>query len=146
MPSVAELLDRESKTVDLERGDFERLLRRRERKQRTRRLQAGAVAFVVALSTAAFLLRSFAAGPIPADEPIPPSPGALAYAVDGDIYVADWDGANPVRIANGRPPFDRPDCGPAGYWAEGSIWSPDGRHLAFRIRRSRLSGQHRRDH
>jgi len=46
--------------------------------------------------------------------------GALAYAVDGDIYVADWDGSNPVRIAAG------------GYWAEGPIWSPDGRYLAYR--------------
>jgi Tol biopolymer transport system component len=53
----------------------------------------------------------------------PPSParsGSLAYGVDGDIYVADWDGSNPVRIAAGR------------YWGEGSIWSPDGRYLAFR--------------
>jgi hypothetical protein len=24
--------------------------------------------------------------------------------VDGDIYVADRDGSNPVRIADGRPP------------------------------------------
>ena len=132
MPSVADLLDRESQTVDLEHGDFERLLRRRERKQRNRRLQAGAVALVVTLSTVAIFLRSFAAGPIPADEPVPHSPGVLAYAVDGDIYVADWDGANPVRIANGRPPFRGPNCGPAGYWAEGSMWSPDGRYLAFR--------------
>jgi DNA-binding SARP family transcriptional activator len=46
--------------------------------------------------------------------------GSLAYGVDGDIYVADWDGSNPVRIAVGE------------YWGEGSIWSPDGRYLAYR--------------
>ncbi|MGH2691121.1 MAG: hypothetical protein ACRDHM_01305 [Actinomycetota bacterium] len=66
----------------------------------------------------------------PADRPVPPSPmalGALAYVLDGDLYVADWNGANPVRIANGRP-------GTGGctdeYGAEGTIWSPDGRYLA----------------
>ena len=57
--------------------------------------------------------------------------GALAYGVDGDIYVADWDGSNPVRIADGRPPNGGPGCGPAQYGGEGSIWSPDGRYLAY---------------
>jgi Tol biopolymer transport system component len=68
----------------------------------------------------------------PADRPVPPSPMAsvaLAYFLDGDLYVADWNGANPVRIVNGRP-------GTGGctdeFWAEGTIWSPDGRYLAAR--------------
>jgi Tol biopolymer transport system component len=55
--------------------------------------------------------------------------GALAYFLDGDLYVADWNGAKPVRIINGRP-------GTGGctdeFWAEGTIWSPDGRYLAAR--------------
>jgi hypothetical protein len=66
----------------------------------------------------------------PADRPTPPSPmalGALAYPLDGDIYLADWNGANPVRLVNSRP-------GTGGctdeYGAEGTIWSPDGRYLA----------------
>jgi WD40 repeat protein len=58
------------------------------------------------------------------------SVGSLAYGVDGDIYVADWDGSNAVRIANGGPPNDCRDIGE--YWGEGPIWSPDGRYLAFR--------------
>jgi Tol biopolymer transport system component len=70
--------------------------------------------------------------PAQADGPLNPSPtapGALAYLLDGDLYVADWNGANPVRVVNGRP-------GTGGctgeFWAEGTIWSPDGRYLAAR--------------
>jgi Tol biopolymer transport system component len=133
MPRVAELLDRESETVDLEDGDFERLLLRRERKQRNRRLRAGVLAFVVVLSTAAILLRSFAAGPVPVDRSTPTPPmalGALAYFLDGDLYVADWNGANPTRVVNGDP--ETTEGCPGEYWAEGTIWSPDGRYLAAR--------------
>jgi Tol biopolymer transport system component len=63
--------------------------------------------------------------------PAPAASGAIAYDLDGDIYVADWDGANAVKIANGRP---EEDCGEDGgeYWAEGPMWSPDGRYLAYR--------------
>jgi Tol biopolymer transport system component len=81
-------------------------------------------------------VRALQSAPTPADPPTPtPTPGSLgslAYEADGDIFVADWDGANPVRIADGRPPNGGPGCGPAQYGAEGSIWSPDGRYLAFR--------------
>jgi Tol biopolymer transport system component len=57
--------------------------------------------------------------------------GHFAYALDGVIYVADWDGSNPVRIADGRP-------GGSGVCADASdeepMWSPDGQHLAYRSR------------
>ena len=54
--------------------------------------------------------------------------GRLAYGLNGDIYVADRDGENPVRIANGGP-----EGGPAcGYSVDGRLWSPNGRHLAYR--------------
>jgi Tol biopolymer transport system component len=59
--------------------------------------------------------------------------------VDGDIYVAEWDGSSAIRIADGRPPDVWKDgflieerCGPGEYHAEGPIWSPDGRYLAYR--------------
>jgi Tol biopolymer transport system component len=64
-----------------------------------------------------------------------PSPGRLgsvAYGVDGDIYVAEWDGSNPLRIADGRPPNECVLDWPGEYWGEGPIWSPDGRYLAYR--------------
>jgi len=59
--------------------------------------------------------------------------GHLAYGLDGSIYVADWDGSNPVQIAHGV--FDQGGAGPAGcgsFWGEGPMWSPDGLHLAYR--------------
>jgi Tol biopolymer transport system component len=135
MPRIADVLERESEAVDLERGDFERLLGRRDRKQRNRRIRAGAVGVIVALVTGMILARSLISDSIPADRPVEPRPvpaasGALVYALDGDIYVADPDGSNAVKIADGRP---AEDCAFIGeYWAEGSMWSPDGRYLAYR--------------
>ncbi len=64
----------------------------------------------------------------------PPLPGGwlghLAYVSDGGIYVADWDGRNAVRIADLPPGSDPARC--PGDWAEGPMWSPDGRYLAYR--------------
>jgi Tol biopolymer transport system component len=67
----------------------------------------------------------------PTPTPTPGSLGSLAYVVDGDIYVADWDGSNAVRIANGRPVSSGDDCPGVEYTIEGPIWSPDGRYLAY---------------
>jgi Tol biopolymer transport system component len=111
------------------------LLRRARRREVLTIASSVAVAvLVVGMGIAG--VRALQSAPTPADPPTPtPTPGSLgslAYEADGDIFVADWDGANPVRIADGRPPNGGPGCGPARYGAEGSIWSPDGRYLAFR--------------
>ena len=135
MPKIADALEREGRTVDLEQGDFERLLGRRERKQRNRRIRAGALGFVVALAMGLAFVRSLTSDGTPADRPEPqPAPaasGSLAYALDGDIYVADADGSSAVKIAEG---LSAEDCYGWGgeYWAEGPMWSPDGRYLAYR--------------
>ena len=51
MPDMHDILEGESRSVDLEPGDFERLLRRRERLQRDRRIRGGVVGIAVALVT-----------------------------------------------------------------------------------------------
>ena len=50
----------------------------------------------------------------------------LAYELDEHGYLADADGQNPVRIADG----DEGEC--SGFGGEGPMWSPDGRYLAYR--------------
>ena len=116
----------------------ERVLRRRDRRQRNQRISAGALGVVVALALGTILVRSVTSEPIPADPPVvprpaPAAPGTLTYVLDGDIFVADPDGSNAVKIANGRPDNEC-DRGSVGeqYWAEGSMWSPDGRYIAYR--------------
>jgi Tol biopolymer transport system component len=131
MPRIADALERESRTVDLEQGDFERLLGRRERKQRNQRMRSGALGIIVALAAGIVLVRALTSNSIPANRPVQPTPasGALAYALDGDIWVAEPDGSNPVAITDAASD-DRCPAGPRGYSVPS--WSPDGRYLAFR--------------
>ena len=102
---------------------------------RNRRI-TGAVAAVVvvtlALGVGLASQRRLSAAPLRAPGPTAQthaSLGRLAYGINGDIYLADADGRNPVRIANGAPA-----AGPAcwGLLGEGPMWSPDGRYLAYR--------------
>ena len=130
MPEIADVLERESRSVDLEQGDFERLLGRRERKERNRRIRAGAVGVLVVLVTGLVLFRSLTSDAVPATPPVEPAPvlsGALAYELDGEIYVADPDGSNAVAISD----VIDDEC-PGDVHRILPSWSPDGRYLAFR--------------
>jgi Tol biopolymer transport system component len=64
-----------------------------------------------------------------------PGSSALAYGVDGDVFLADADGSNAVRIADGVPVDGAEECAPgeerADYVAFGTAWSPDGGYLAY---------------
>ena len=55
----------------------------------------------------------------------------LAYELDGDILLADLDGGNAIRVADAADAAGG-DSQCAGFGGEGSMWAPDGRHLAFR--------------
>jgi len=132
MPRIADILERESRTVDLEQGDFERLLVRRGRKQRNARIRAGALGVIVTLAMGVVLVRSLTTDAIPASPPVEPAPaplsGAIAYDLQGRIYVAGPDGSNPVALADVVAINER--C-PGEVFARFPSWSPDGQYLAF---------------
>ena len=133
---IREMLERRAGTISATPTDAPKAIRRARR----RLVLNAAVGTLVGLAVLAGALagvRAIQAAPTPADPPTPtPNPeslGDLAYTLDGDIYVAEWDGSSPIRIANGRPPSDCwPISGMGEYSAHGPIWSPDGRYLAYR--------------
>jgi Tol biopolymer transport system component len=85
---------------------------------------AVALVLVLAFVGTAMLISSRLLEPRPL---LPRTLGLLAYGLDGDIYVSDWDGGNPVRIADGAP-----SGGSHGFsMHESAAWSPDGRHLLY---------------
>ena len=76
------------------------------------------------------------ASPVPSASPVgsipPRSPGGkLAYGLDGDIYLAEMDGREAVRIADGVPVADATGCD-SSFYGFGPMWSPDGRYFAYR--------------
>jgi hypothetical protein len=102
----------------------QREMRRTGQPSRPALLLAAALLLVLAIGGSVLVLSRIVDPPVLPDSSAP----RLAYELDGDIYLADVDGGNPVRIADGVPPG--PGCG--NFWAEGSMWSPDGRYLAYR--------------
>lgn len=83
---------------------------------------------VLALVAGAVLVGARLLQPAPVTGRLP-----LAYGADGDVFLAEADGSNAVRIADGEPGVGA--CGPgevrAHYLVNGTAWSPDGRHLAY---------------
>jgi hypothetical protein len=138
---LQDLFDRAGRNPPTGAFDADTVLRRARRSRNRRITGVVAVAVVVTLALVAGLAsqRLLSADPIPAaphpttaPHPIaqvPGSLGRLAYGMDGDIYVADADGSNPVRIANG---VSGGVDGCPSYWGEGPLWSPDGRYPAYR--------------
>ena len=83
---------------------------------------------ILLLATVALVAGAVLIGAGLAQPPLPTDAlGRLTYVLDGDIYLADWDGANRTRIGESASSDD--DC--AAAHLDGG-WSPDGRYLAYR--------------
>jgi Tol biopolymer transport system component len=132
---LQDLFDQAGRTPPVPTLDVDDVL---HRARRSRRRRISGVVVATAVVTVAVVLglagqRHPGATPDPV-APLPTTPvvgtlGRLAYTINGDVYVADEHGGNRVRVADGHPGVDG-DC--PGYWAEGGIWSPNGRYLAYR--------------
>ena len=133
---LQELFDQTGRNAPAPAWDPEAVLHRarRSRRRRITGVVAATVAVTLTLAVGLASQRQLSAAPDPAT-PLPPAPvqgslGRLAFGLDGDVYLADGDGENQVRIADGTNGDEENGC-PA-YWAEGPVWSPDGRYLAYR--------------
>jgi dipeptidyl aminopeptidase/acylaminoacyl peptidase len=124
---LQQLFDRAGRDGPPSTLDPDAVVRRAVRRTRRRRIAVAvttAAAVTVAVGVGVATHRPVAVPPPPATLP-PATLGHLAYGLDGSIYIADWDGRNPVRIAHGVSECEQ-------YWGEGPMWSPDGRYLVFR--------------
>ena len=161
MPSISELLERESTTVDLEPGDFERLVRRRDRKRRNRRIAAGVVGIAVFVA-AVWIVTSggYNRTQQPAMQPTPTPPAGTApetpYLIDlntgemtplpksiaGGDYAVSPDGTMVAYASGddaGRPQvfiasLDGTDFQQVTHDQLGAAapnWSPDGAAIAY---------------
>jgi hypothetical protein len=148
MPNVRELLERESQTVDLERGHFERLTRRRDRKRRNRQIGAGVLALVVSLVAIAALVRAVPPEHVPGSSPGPsPSP---VYATNTPTTAPPGFGLPMNSVHNGQldqgtyayldvdgQGFNVRFTVPAGwtwngrYLSKGGVGPPDGAAIFF---------------
>ena len=76
MPDDRSLVEREMQRLELQPFTLEEFHRRRERKQRNRRIRAGVLALIVTVLGTGALLRAFPSGVVPADDPRSPFLGS----------------------------------------------------------------------
>lgn len=122
---------------------FERLVNRRDRKQRNARMRAGVLALIVVLAGIGALIRAFDGAP---RTPASPRPSPLASNGDitfvgrnwsdmASLYSIDPSGGVPKRI------FDLDTDCPShlsgtrwcGVWIDSLDWSPDGTRIAYAL-------------
>ena len=132
MPDLRELLERESTSVDLEPGHFDRLLGRRDRKRRNQRIRAGVLALTLALLTFVALARAFSSSERTADEPHPPKFSGMVIrhtgrdpGGSGDLVAENPSTGETITLVDHKVP---------GFRARVFAWaaaSADGRWAAF---------------
>lgn len=117
---------------------FERVLDRRDRKQRNRRVAAGVVGIAIFALAAFGLARLLTSEPEPAvPEPTPPRNGnwvvfTAGRHLDPDPRAPVWSRGKHARIYVGAPDGSaRPLVGDEASWQECPAFSPDGSMLAF---------------
>jgi Tol biopolymer transport system component len=129
-------LERIARRVAVPEPAYERLLRRRDRKERNRRISAGVLAIIVALASFVALTRALHTAQLPADEPTPKPQGIfsevggwIAYGNDRGIWAVD-----PSHPADRKSQVQlSPHQGtPLG-------WSSDGSKLLFSTQQRGLS-------
>jgi len=113
MPEIRDILEGESRSVDLEPGDFERLLRHRERLQRARRIRGGLAGLVVMFVTGLVLARLLAgAGGGVGDDVVPaasasPTVSATPFTpeapVTGEISFGPFGASPSVTVVAAQP-------------------------------------------
>jgi Tol biopolymer transport system component len=127
---LREMLERRAGTISATPTDAPKAVRR-ARRRLALNAAVGTIVGLAVLAGAFAGIRAIQTAPIPANPPVDPRPGpaesgALAYVLDGDIYVADPDGSNAVKISHA------PNARCEGLSEETYLsWSPDGRYLAF---------------
>jgi hypothetical protein len=106
--ALLERADRAVADVPLPTGDIEMLERRREQKQRNRRIRAGVVAIIIAALGAAALARSFSFASVPADDPDVQGSNVFS-AFAGRIYADNtFDGFGPAWVDPDGPVDTKP--------------------------------------
>jgi hypothetical protein len=113
MPELADLLERESRRVDPAPGGFERLTRRRERRERNRRVGAGVLALVVTVAVVAAFLRANETRERPASPSV--------------TQASPSDTPHEVTGFPGLPPAGAKPSEPITGTLELSYYGPDGR-------------------
>lgn len=140
-----ETLERIAQRVPIPEPAYDRFLRHRERKERNRRLRAGALALVVIGFAAATFLREYRSAPMPADRPVQPSPighveepPAPRSPIEGLEFPMLPDGAQPSKPITGEAIVEfRSWPLLVGYlemaiYADGRvIWHPDQKDVGF---------------
>lgn len=120
---------------------FDRLVARRDRKQRNKRITAGVVAVAVAVAGIGMVLRAFDSSPrtpaVPSLSPLPTN-GDITFVGRGksdmaSLYLVDPSGGTPRRLLDLAPGCRRRGTSWCEPWIRSVDWSPDGTRIAYAL-------------